>query len=462
MSKSLIGILVTTIVCASCGDGSDDSGGSDTSSNTPEPLPTNPAADAKPRTGYLLNISGVRYNACGYQGTTDPRGAFTYDSNPRTCRTAFYIGKMQLGNEVDAIDYPIVTPYDLSNSVSQPDGSDVLTLLQSINATPNAQGVIEVPDAIDLTARDAGWSVRFGNDDFVSAATQVLAPAGIKLVDALKAMLDYAPSINCLHTGHQRGVWSGAKAVTTYVYFRSGTTYYNSVGGNAEGVVTPDGSIWLNLLEDLYYRSHDIADASQPHLDYEIVSGTLTPHLRTSIKGDIKLNLYPDNSYYVRGKLEMPSIDGWSGSLTIASPNRHLNWIFPAGDQWARFYYDVPEMRFAGRDGKHVLGLDVYADGTTRVVVADTDARKTLSYGPMSALIQSKLDGDRVSGSAVVQSSRKGDEPHTYTVDGLIDRTSMTFTVKVTVTTPSEGTQTFVEFTVDAPAQGCEQFPLLK
>jgi len=461
MHRSLVGILISTLVCASCGGGSKDSDKTNASGTTP-PLPTSPAPDAKPRTGYFLNTKGVRYNACGYQGTTGDRGAFTYDSKTSKCTTAFFLGNMQLGDQINAVDDPIVTPYNLSQSVSQTDGSDVLTFLQSINARPNTQGVIEIPSSIDLTARDAGWSVDFGKETFGLKATRVLEAAGMRFADAAKAAADYAPSITCFHTGHQRGTWSGAKTITTYTTTGSSTSYFSSVGGGAEGVMTPDGSIWLNLLEDPYYRNHSTSDAGKPSLDYDVVSGQLAPHLRVTIKDDIKLDLYPDGSYDIRGKLSMPSLAEWSGFLTVTSPNRHSNWSFPAGDQWTRFYYDVPELRFAGREGKNVLGMDIYADGTVRVVVADTDANKTPSYHLGSALIQNKLDGDHVSGSAVVEPNGTADEPRTYAIDGGIDRTLRTFVGKVTVTTPSSGTQPFMEFTPEVPAMGCVLFPVIE
>lgn len=450
-------IPLFALVVSACGDGGDDGHivPPDIQTTT---LPTSPAADAVPKTGYLLNIKGVRYNACGYQGTTGDRGAFTYDSKPYQCVTAFYLGNMQLGQRINAADIPVPTPYNLfpGDAVA---GANLLTFFQSVNARPNTQGVIEIPSSVDLAARDAGWSsstIDF-KTNFTATASQALASLGAKLIESSIATASYAPYVNCLHTGHFLGNFNGyadSEQKTDPNTGEKTTTYSGTFDGRVEGIQSPDGQMWMNLLQK------PDSGSGQYYLPYEVLTGTV-PIAQTLHTGEYNLSFDYDGPYGYKGRLTSAVHPTYTGYIEASSVNRRINpWNSAAGADWSRFYYDIPEMRFAGRAGTTVLGMDVYADGVVRTVVADTEADTEYEVkGLGRSLLKATMDANgHVVGSGTVDEFPQ--EEQTYTIDFTIDRSSMTAVGKASFTSlTAEGA---IELTVDNPAKGCFQFAVVE
>lgn len=466
--KNIIGTtFVLALTLCGCGDGGSDS--------APPPPPTAPATPPVKRTGYFLNVKGVRYKSCGgYEGVTGDRGAFDYASygqyNAPDCLVTFSIGKMQLGYPVlldgdpytHKVDALVITPYDLvkydydarfnddhsPDPIHEPARNNILTMLESLTARPNSRGVIEISTETDQFADSAGWSILWGAPDFRDRATALLGPANKTLVETTQAINDYAPTVNCRNTGYYDGFGSGGHG-TTQVYDSNGKETFDSIDLEVHGVVTPDGNAWLYLM-----------DKQSPYnpvkvVDYDVWSGTVAPGafglgfnaVGSKSSGAVYFedgfNMAVDNATQIGAK------DWTPGRFSVRQDERAN--AFTRFTSTSPHYFDLPVLKFAGRNDTHLLSLEVFADNTVRMIVNDAKS-DTKTGSSDAALLSGSVSGDTVTAEST-------GSQRSYKAVGTIDLANMTVSVTVTVTTPTQpDPQPYMSITA---ASGCTVSPTL-
>lgn len=466
--KNIIGttFIVALILC-----GCDDGGGGDTST----PPPTAPATATK-RPGYLLNVKGVRYKSCGgYEGVTGDRGIFYYahytGSNVPDCLVTFSIGgKWQLGYPVfiegnsapPDTDVLALTPYELvkydydANDDHSPDPNhevarkNILAMLESLTERPNSRGIIEISTETDQVADAAGWSIPWAAPDFRERAAATLASANKTLIETTQAVNNYAPTVNCRNTGYWTGFGSGGQGTTQTNTDKNGQPVYASVNLEIHGVITPNANAWLYLMD----KTHEYNPVTV--VDYDVWSGTVAPG-RFGLGFDAVGSQSSGSVYFEDGfdmasdnATKIASKDWKPGRFSLTHDKRANRFV----DRWtptnSPHYFELPVLKFAGRNDTYLLALEVYADNTVRVIVNDAKS-DTLTGSSDAALLSGSVNGDAVTAEFT------GTE-RSFKAVGSIDRVNMTVTITVTVTTP---TQPDPQLYMSITAPGCELSPNL-
>jgi len=448
-----ITVSISIITLSACGGGS--SSDNTVTSNAPPPPPPPPA----PMVGYLLNVKGVRFESCGgYKGYTGAGGVFGF-AQLLNCTVSFSIGGMPLGSTVIA-DWNdmVITPYDLHQGTLSTDAvarTNILTLAQTLNARPNSRGVIEISSETDQLAHDAGWTpIDYASIDFNSiASAEIQKP----LVDSARATSDYNPSVSCLHVGYFFGGTSGSVAGPSDS--NGNPTETNVVTTLINGIATPDGNVWLALNRVTNFYSSDLAS------DYDRLSGRVIPTTMglgfDAVGSKISSRLFFKSAFHLNGDVSLIGNGDWKGVLTTTQDQRILELSdAPPGKavKDAPNWNDIPDLKFAGRTADtYLLSLEVYADDGVRVIVNNAIANTVTKRGDQ-ALLRGFIDAnDNVTATGHTGSDQ---EERSYKLVGKIDRAKMIFTGYVMTWTPTAPNPVlYMEFTEEAPAEGCAVFP---
>lgn len=188
MKKALLALSLSCLLAA-CGGSSDDDSSSGNTSTPPA---------SSQLTGVLTDspVENVRYETTsGITGNTNSLGEFKYKAGDSV---TFYVGDIKLGSSA-AQAY--VTPIDLS--ADETARTNLLILLQSLDADQNHSNGITISDAVVTALKDKTIDLSLPTESFIQDATllQVLQNAGLTLVSESTAKSNFFDSFIQDNTG---------------------------------------------------------------------------------------------------------------------------------------------------------------------------------------------------------------------------------------------------------------------
>lgn len=162
--KLVMGVILITIICISCGGGGGD----------PVPIPPTQS----PKEGVFLDsaVEGIGYNTDTKNGLTDSDGTFTYQEGEII---KFTIGDILIGQ---ALAKEILTPIDLvegANDETNPTVTNICRFLQTLDNDNNLDNGISIIEAVRNAAKGEAINfdvnqIEFENDQNVQQTVNTL------------------------------------------------------------------------------------------------------------------------------------------------------------------------------------------------------------------------------------------------------------------------------------------------